>query len=250
VSWLTFADRLMEFPTALLGVALGVVLLPQLSAAQARAEVQTYSSLLDWGLRLVVLLALPCAVALLVFPKPLVAVLYHYGAFSPRDVQQTVVALMGYGVGLMGLVGVKVLAPGFYARQDMRTPVRIAIGMLVLTQLMNLVFVPQLGHAGLALSIGLAALLNALLLLLGLRRQGIYQAQPGWGGFLLRVGMATALLGAGLAWAAQAIDWIAMGQHPTARIGWLALALAVAAVLYFGALALLGLSPRHFVRKG
>jgi len=111
-----------------------------------------------------VLLALPCAVALLVFPKPMVAVLYHYGAFSPRDVQQTVLALMGYGVGLMGLVGVKVLAPGFYARQDMRTPVRIAIGMLVLTQLMNLVFVPRLGHAGLALSIGLAALLNALLL--------------------------------------------------------------------------------------
>ncbi len=250
VSWLTFADRLMEFPTALLGVALGVVLLPQLSAAQARDDGPTYSSLLDWGLRLVVLLALPCAVALLVFPKPMVAVLYHYGAFSPRDVQQTVLALMGYGVGLIGLVGVKVLAPGFYARQDMRTPVRIAIGMLVLTQLMNLVFVPRLGHAGLALSIGLAALLNALLLLLGLRRQGVYQAQPGWGGFMLRVGAATALLGAGLAWAAQAVDWIALGRQPALRIGWLALALGGAALLYFGALALFGLSLRQFVRRG
>ena len=250
VSWLTFADRLMEFPTALLGVALGVVLLPQLSAAQARDEAQTYSALLDWGLRLVVLLALPCAVALLVFPKPMVAALYHYGAFSPRDVDQTVRALMGYGVGLMGLVGVKVLAPGFYARQDVRTPVRIAVGMLVLTQLMNLVFVPQLGHAGLALSIGLAALLNAFLLLLGLRRQGIYQAQPGWAGFLLRVGAATALLGAGLAWAAQGLDWMELGQHPAARVGWLALALTSAALLYFGALALFGLSPRHFVGRG
>jgi len=249
VSWLTFADRLMEFPTALLGVALGVVLLPQLSAAQARDDSRTYSSLLDWGLRLVVLLALPCAVALLVFPKPLVAVLYHYGAFSPRDVQQTVLALMGYGVGLMGLVGVKVLAPGFYARQDMRTPVRIAIGMLVLTQLMNIVFVPRLGHAGLALSIGLAALLNALLLLLGLRRQGIYHAQPGWGGFMLRVGASTALLGAGLAWATQAVDWIALGQQPAVRIGWLALALGSAALVYFGALALFGLSLREFVRR-
>jgi putative peptidoglycan lipid II flippase len=249
VSWLTFADRLMEFPTALLGVALGVVLLPQLSAAQARDDSRTYSSLLDWGLRLVVLLALPCAVALLVFPKPLVTVLYHYGAFSPRDVQQTVLALMGYGVGLMGLVGVKVLAPGFYARQDMRTPVRIAIGMLVLTQLMNIVFVPRLGHAGLALSIGLAALLNALLLLLGLRRQGIYHAQPGWGGFMLRVGASTALLGAGLAWATQAVDWIALGQQPAVRIGWLALALGSAALLYFGALALFGLSLREFVRR-
>jgi putative peptidoglycan lipid II flippase len=249
VSWLTFADRLMEFPTALLGVALGVVLLPQLSAAQALDERERYSSLLDWGLRLVVLLALPCAVALLVFPKPLVTVLYHYGAFSPRDVQQTVLALMGYGVGLMGLVGVKVLAPGFYARQDMRTPVRIAIAMLVLTQLMNLVFVPRLGHAGLALSIGLAALMNALLLLLGLLRQGIYKANPGWGAFMLRTGAATALLGAGLAWAAQAVDWIALSLHPAARIGWLALALCTAALVYFGALVLLGLSPRQFVRR-
>jgi putative peptidoglycan lipid II flippase len=249
VSWLTFADRLMEFPTALLGVALGVVLLPQLSAAQARDDAPTYSALLDWGLRLVVLLALPCAVALLVFPRPLVAVLYHYGAFSPHDVQQTVLALMGYGVGLMGLVGVKVLAPGFYARQDMRTPVRIAIGMLALTQLLNLVLVPRLGHAGLALSIGLAALLNALLLLAGLRRQGVYRARPGWAGFLLRVGAATALLGAGLAWAAQAVDWIALGEQPAVRIGWLALALASAALVYFAALALLGLSLRQFVRR-
>lgn len=249
VSWLTFADRLMEFPTALLGVALGVVLLPQLSAAQSRDEPEVYSALLDWGLRLVVLLALPCAVALLVFPKPMVAALYHYGAFSPRDVDQTVLALMGYGVGLMGLVGVKVLAPGFYARQDMRTPVRIAIGMLTLTQLMNLVFVPRLGHAGLALSIGLAALLNAALLLRGLRRHGVYRAQPGWGGFMWRVGAATALLGAGLAWAAQAVDWVTLGAHPAARIGWLALALASAALLYFGALAAFGLSLRQFVRR-
>jgi putative peptidoglycan lipid II flippase len=249
VSWLTFADRLMEFPTALLGVAMGVVLLPQLSAALARDEPQTYSNLLDWGLRLVLLLALPCAVALLVFAKPMVAVLYHYGAFSARDVQQTVRALMGYGVGLMGLVGVKVLAPGFYAKQDMRTPVRIAIGMLVLTQVLNVAFVPRLGHAGLALSIGLAALLNALLLLRGLRRLGIYRAQPGWAGFALRVGAATAALGLGLAWAAQAIDWIAMGSQPFARIGWLALALASAALLYFGVLAALGLSWRQFARR-
>ena len=249
VSWLTFADRLMEFPTALLGVAMGVVLLPQLSAAQAGGDTAVYSGLLDWGLRLVVLLALPCAMALLVFPKPLVAALYHYGAFSPRDVQQTVLALQGYGVGLMGLVGVKVLAPGFYARQDMRTPVRIAIGMLVLTQLMNLAFVPMFGHAGLALSIGLAALLNALLLLLGLQRQGIYRAQPGWAGFLLRVGAATALLGAGLAWAAQAVDWIELARQPASRIGWLAVALGAAAILYFGALAVFGLSLRQFVRR-
>ena len=127
VSWLSFADLLMEFPTALLGVALGVVLLPQLSAAQAQGQSDQYTGLLDWGLRLLVLLALPCAVALIVFAQPLVAVLYHRGAFSADDVRQTVTALMGYGVGLMGIVAVKVLAPGFYARQDIRTPVKIAI---------------------------------------------------------------------------------------------------------------------------
>ncbi len=249
VSWLTFADRLMEFPTALLGVALGVVLLPQLSAAQAIDDKGGYSSLLDWGLRLVVLLALPCAMALIVFPKPLVASLYNYGAFGARDVEQTVFALMGYGVGLMGLVGVKVLAPGFYARQDIRTPVRIAIAMLVLTQLMNLAFVPWIGHAGLALSIGVAALCNALLLLIGLRVKGIYTPMPGWAGFGLRVGAATAAMGAGLAWAAQAIDWVGYGAQPMLRIGVLALSLAAAAALYFGALFALGLPLRQFIRR-
>ena len=249
VSWLTFADRLMEFPTALLGVALGVVLLPQLSAAQATDDMGRYSGLLDWGLRLVVLLALPCAMALIVFTKPLVATLYNYGAFSARDVEQTVHALMGYGVGLMGLVGVKVLAPGFYARQDIRTPVRIAIAMLILTQLMNLVFVPRLGHAGLALSIGVAALCNALLLLIGLRRKGVYLPMPGWVGFGLRVGAATALMGAGLSWVAQAVDWVAYGAQPMVRIGLLALSLAAAAIVYFGALLALGLPLRQFMRR-
>ncbi|MEO7151067.1 MAG: murein biosynthesis integral membrane protein MurJ, partial [Burkholderiaceae bacterium] len=127
VSWLFYADRLMEFPTGLLGVALGVVLIPQLSSAQGRGDFAAYSGLLDWGLRLVLLLALPCAVALLVFPHALVGALFQRGAFNAHDVAQTVSALRGYGVGLVGLIAVKILAPGFYARQDVRTPVRIAV---------------------------------------------------------------------------------------------------------------------------
>ena len=249
VSWLTYADRLMEFPTALLGVALGVVLLPQLSAAQARDDRQSYSDMLDWGLRMLVLLALPCAVALLVFPKALVAVLFHYGQFQPQDVAQTTRALMGYGVGLMGLVGVKVLAPGFYARQDIRTPVRIAIVMLFATQVMNALFVPQLGHAGLALSIGLAALVNAGWLLVGLVRGGHYRPLPGWGLFLLRVGLACLALGALLAWAATAIDWIGLQAQWGLRAGWMAAVLGGAALLYFAVLGLCGLRPRHFRRR-
>jgi putative peptidoglycan lipid II flippase len=249
VSWLTYADRLMEFPTALLGVAMGVVLLPQLSAAQAQGDTARYSALLDWGLRLVVLLALPCAVALMVFPQPLVAVLYHYGHFSAEDVRQTVIALMGYGAGLMGLVGIKVLAPGFYAKQDIRTPVRIAITVLVLTQVLNAVFVPWLGHAGLALSIGLAALVNAGWLLTGLRRRGSYQPAAGWGGFGARVLVGCAVLGGWLAWAAHAIDWIGLRAQPGWRVLILAGVLAAAAAGYFVVLLLLGVNLREFARR-
>ncbi len=250
VSWLTYADRLMEFPTALLGVALGVVLMPQLSAAQASGDAVRYSALLDWGLRLTLLLALPCAVALLVFAQPMVAVLFHHGAFQASDVQSTVTALMGYGVGLMGLIGVKILAPGFYARQDVRTPVRIAITVLVLTQLMNLITVPLLGHAGLALSIGLGALVNAGWLFAGLRRSGGYQPQAGWAGFALRVLGATLLLGGVLATSAQLIDWIGLQSHPWLRAGWLALSLGGAALIYFGALAIGGIRIHQFAQRG
>lgn len=250
VSWLTYADRLMEFPTALLGVALGVVLLPQLAAARAGHDADTFSGLLDWGLRLVVMLALPCAVALLVFPQALIAVLFHYGAFQAADVTQTVRALMGYGVGLLGLIAIKILAPGFYAREDVRTPMRVAVAALVLTQAMNLFLVPWLGHAGLALSIGLAALFNAGTLLVLLRRRGIYRPAPGWGAFGLRVALATAALGLALAAAARGIDWIGLQAHPAQRAGWIALVLAGVAALYFALLHLSGLKLRQFVRRG
>jgi putative peptidoglycan lipid II flippase len=241
---------LMEFPTALLGVALSVVLIPQLSSAQGRGDMQAYSGLLDWGLRLVVMLALPCSVALLVFAQPLVAVLFHRGAFTAADVAQTVAALMGYGVGLMGLVGVKILAPGFYARQDIRTPVMIAVVVLVLTQLLNLALVPIYAHAGLALSIGLGALVNAVWLFVGLRRAGAYAPAPGWPVFLLRVGGATSLLGGLLWYADQHIDWIGLHAHSGQRTAWLAACLVGAAVVYFGSLLAMGLHFRQFLRRG
>jgi len=250
VSWLDWASRLMEFPTGLLGVALGVVLIPQLSAANARQDAAAYSGLLDWGLRLVMLLALPCSIALLVFPTALISVLFHHGAFDALAVRQSSTALMGYGVGLMGLVGVKILAPGFYARQDTRTPVKIAVAVLVLTQLMNVVFVPFLGHVGLALSISVGAMINALWLFIGLKRVGAYTPEPGWGAFSLRVAFATALLGALLWWAEHHINWLDLGDRQLQRIGWTALCLGGAALLYFGTLRLSGLNFRQFMRRG
>jgi putative peptidoglycan lipid II flippase len=250
VSWLTYADRLMEFPTALLGVALGVVLLPQLSAAKGRQDNAGFSDMLDWGLRLVVLLALPCALALLLFPAGLVAVLYHYGAFTASDLAMTSRALQGYGVGLLGLVAIKVLAPAFYARQDIRTPVKIAVGVLVATQLMNLVLVPWLGHAGLALSIGLGALVNAGLLLTGLLRSGVFQPRPGWKRFAWQLLAANAVLGAALFAAAHQVDWVGLQAQWGLRVGAMAAVLAGVALMYFAVLALLGMRPAQFARRG
>jgi putative peptidoglycan lipid II flippase len=250
VSWLTYADRLMEFPTALLGVALGIVLLPQLSAAQARQDAEGYSELLDWGLRLTVMLALPCALALLIFPVGLVTVLYHYGRFGAADVASTVLALRGYGVGLLGLIAIKVLAPAYYARADIATPVRIAIAVLVATQALNLLLVPLLGHAGLALSIGLGALVNAGLLLGGLLRKGLFAPRPGWIGYGFKLALANLALGAALAWAAQGIDWIGLRGQWAQRAVAVAGVLGGVALLYFAILAACGLRPRHFVRRG
>jgi putative peptidoglycan lipid II flippase len=249
VSWLNSADRLMEFPTALLGVALGVVLMPQLAAARAGGDQDRYSGMLDWGLRLVVLLAVPSSIALLVFPTPLVATLFHYGAFKDSDVTQVAWALAGYGTGLVGLVAIKVLAPGYYASHDMKTPMRIAIASLIITQLLNLALVPVFRHAGLALSIGIGALVNAGLLLAGLLRRKTFRPSPGWGRFALQVLAAGALLGVFLMWAGQAFPWVAWHAEPLRRAGMLALLLAGAAAIYFGALLAAGVKLRQFVTR-
>jgi putative peptidoglycan lipid II flippase len=248
VSWLSYADRLMEFPTAMLGVALGVVLMPQLASAKASQDTGRYSAMLDWGLRGVVLLAVPSALGLLCLATPIVAGLYHYGAFTAHDVAQTTLALMGYGVGLLGLVAIKVLAPGFYASQDIKTPVKVAVGVLLLTQLFNLILVPWLAHAGLALSIGLGAWVNAVWLGWGLRRRGHYRPEPGWGRFLAQVGVAGAVLTAWLWWANRHWDWVALQAQPGWRLLALAGVLALAVLIYFTVLRVAGLKWRAFVR--
>ena len=249
VSWLSYADRLMEFPTALLGVALGVVLMPQLAAANASGNAKDYSALLDWGLRIVVLLAVPCAVALLLFSQPLVAVLFHYKAFTAFDVAQTALALQGWGVGLVGIIAIKVLAPGYYARQDIKTPVRIAIAVLVITQLLNWALVPIFKHAALSLSIGLGAGINAVWLLVGLRMQKSYQPQPGWLRFLLQVIVGAVVLAVFLGWAAQSFQWLEMPGQALQRIGGVAAVVLGAGVLYLRTVSLLGLNLRQFLRR-
>ncbi len=248
VSWMSYAERLMEFPTAMLGVALGVVLTPRLVAAKASGDDATYSAMIDWGLRLVILLAMPCTVALLLFSKPLVATLFHYGVFTSNDVKQVATPLMGYGVGLIGLIAIKILAPGFYASQDIKTPVKIAIAVLIITQLLNLALVPLFAHAGLALAIGIGALINALWLLIGLIKRGSYQPLPGWGKFIAQVVFASALLGVLLWWSASYFDWTALRSDIFKRIVTLAGVLISSAAIYLIALMASGVEIKTLLK--
>jgi putative peptidoglycan lipid II flippase len=248
-AWLYYADRLMEFPSALLGVALATVLVPTLSKAFAEQRSDDYARMLDWGLRLVCLIALPAALGLGLLADGLIAVLFQGGRFGARDVAMTASALVGYAVGLLGLIAVKILAPGFYAQQDIKTPVKIAVGVLVATQVANLALVPWLAHAGLAWSISLGALANAALLYAGLRRRGIYVPQPGWGVFAGKLLIALLLLATLLWFAGREIDWIALHDRWLLRLGLLAGVIATAIGLYFGTLLALGFRPRDFVLR-
>src|SRR5262245_25539409 len=248
VSWLYYADRLMELPAGMLGVALGTILLPSLSKYHADANRAEYSRLLDWGLRITVLLAVPAAAALAVLALPLIAALFHYGRFSTEDAWMTRQALMAYSVGLIGIIMVKILAPGFYARQNIVTPVKIGILTLFATQALNLALVAPLKHAGLALSISLAACLNAALLYRGLRRSGAYTPVPGWPVFLLKVGASVGFMAVVLfTTMGEASWWLAAGWQKKipAVIGLVLLGGAV----YGGCLFAFGFRPRDFSRR-
>jgi len=249
VSWLSFADRLMEFPTALIGVAIGTVLLPTLSKAHADKNATQYSAFLDWGLRVVLFLGLPAAVCMILMADAMVATLFQYGAFNANDVAQTQTAVMAYSVGLIGLLMIKILAPGFYGKQDIKTPVKIAIAVLLCTQAFNLILVPWLKHAGLALSIGLGACINAAALYIGLRKRHIYRPSSGWLLFLLRIAVALAALAVCLGWLGSQVNWVDGSLSIFARAGWLALTLCGGGVVYLAVLFILGLRMQDFMRK-
>ncbi|WP_313651167.1 murein biosynthesis integral membrane protein MurJ [Pseudomonas soli] len=248
VSWMYYADRLMELPSGVLGVALGTILLPTLAKTYANQDREEYSRILDWGLRLCFLLVLPCTLALGILAEPLTVALFQYGKFSAFDAAMTQRALVAYSVGLMAIILVKVLAPGFYAQQNIRTPVKIAVFTLVCTQLLNLALVGPLAHAGLALAISLGACLNAGLLYWKLRSQQLFQPQPGWTMFLLKLVLAVGLMSGVLLLGMHYMPAWEQGNmlERFVRLG----ALIVAGVVtYFGCLYLCGFRPRHFARK-
>ena len=245
VTWLSFADRLMEFPTALLGVALGSVLLPSLSASFAKNDLVRYNALLDNGLRLVVLMAIPAAAGLGLMAEALVAFLYQGKNFLVFDVHQTSLAVMGYSFGLLGLIAIKILAPAFYARKDIRTPVKVAAVSLVCVQLCNIVFVPLFAHAGLALSVGVGSCVNAATLLVILIRRGQYRPIAGWVSWFARIIVATLAMSAAIIFLQQGVDWAGMQSEWLKRAGLVLLYIVAALIVYFGLLVAMGLRPRH-----
>lgn len=187
VSWLYYSDRLLEFPLGVLGVALATVILPSLSQKHAKASTAEFSATLDWAMRLAIIITVPAAVGLAVLAEPILITLFQYDAFRPEDVHMSSLSLVAYAIGLPAFIAVKVLAPGYYARQDTKTPVKIAIAAMVSNMVLNLVFVGLLllqgfegPHAGLALASSVAAYLNAALLYYGLRKRQVYTPDRGW----------------------------------------------------------------------
>ncbi len=249
VAWLYYADRLSELPLGAFGIAIGTVILPSLSRLHAGEDHQSFAATLDWALRMVLLVGIPAALALGVLATPLIAGLFFYGAMTERAVQQSAAALEAYALGVLAFMLVKVLAPGFYARQDMKTPVRIAITCMLANMAFNLMLVWPLQHVGLALATSLSSLLNAFLLFWGLYRTGVFRPEPGWGQFLLRLaGGCLAMLGAVLWLNVPDRQWFAWDW---AQRAWHLALLVGAGVLAFAAsLWLLGLRGRHLRHPG
>ncbi len=256
VSWLYYSDRLVEFPLGVFGIALATVILPSLSQKHAEADPQAFARTLDWGMRWVFLIGTPAAVGLILLAAPMLATLFQYGEFTAHSVEMAALSLMAYGVGLLGFMLVKVLAPGFFARQDTKTPVRIGIVAMVANMGLNLLFVVPMAmagaegpHAGLALATAIAAFINAGLLFRRLRRSGVLVAQPGWGRFVLRLLFANLAMALPLWWLRGPLEqWLAWGAMDRALhlSGLIVLGIAI----YFVALWLVGVRPRMLLGRG
>jgi len=244
VSWLYYSDRLAELPLGVFGIAIATVILPSLSRKHAEASPEKFSQMLDWALRMVMLIGVPAAVALIVLSKPLLTTLFHYGAMTERDVEMASMSLQAYGLGLLAFMLIKVLAPGYFSRQDTKTPVKIAVIAMVANMVFNLALIFPLAHAGLALATALSAFLNAGLLLRGLLKQGFYGFAPGWGRWIFQLSAANIAMGVLLYYFAPAAsDWLAAGLWD--RVTWMALLVVGGGVVYAVVLIALGLRPQH-----
>jgi putative peptidoglycan lipid II flippase len=253
IAWLYYADRLVEFPLGVFSIALATVILPGLAAQHAAQDPRRFATTLDWAVKLTTVIVLPATVALLILAGPLTVVIFHYGKFDAHDVRMSTLALMAYSIGLFGFSMVKVLAPGYFARQDTRTPVRIGIRSLMLSMGLNVVVVLPLAflypdrpglHALLALNTGIGAWFNATMLYRGLRQQQVLTHSTGWRRTLWQVLAGNLAMGAFL-WllAGDTQRWLEMGALQ--RVGWMAILVIGGGGIYFGVLYLFGMRLQH-----
>jgi putative peptidoglycan lipid II flippase len=245
ISWLYYSDRLMEFPVGILAVGLGTVILPNLSRNHSEKSPQAFSDTLDWALRVTLLLGIPSAIGLLLLAGPMLATLFYSDAFNEDDVRMATLSLMAYSPGLLAIMLIKILAPGFYARQDTRTPVRIGIIAMVSNMVFNIILVFPLAHAGLALATTLSSSLNAYLLYRGLRKDRVLMPHKGWLSQLLKALVAGVLMGGFLIWGVGDVEfWLEVDFWR--RIQYLVFWIGCAAGIYFLALLAMGVRPSHF----
>lgn len=248
ISWLYYADRLVEFPLGVFGIAIATVILPSLSARYAESEPDKFKHTLDWGLRLSFLIGMPATVGLIMLSGPLLITIFQYGEFDAHDVSMSQWALIAYSLGLLGFIYVKVLSPGFFARQDTKTPMKIAIITMVVKLVITLALVVTMiqlsyeaPHVGLALATGLSAILQSWLLYRGLRKEGVYEPGPGWLLFFMRIMLACLIMGGVLFWGIESNEqWISMSLY--ARAFELTIWVLVGAATYLGTLLMTGLN--------
>ncbi len=243
VSWLYYSDRLLEFPLGVFGIALATALLPTLSSFFLVKDARGFSDTLDWALRWVLLIGLPATVGLVVLATPMVSTLYFRGEFQPFDVVMTTRSVIAFAIGLVAFVMVKVLAPGFYARENTRTPVAIAMVAVAVNIVVSLLLFRVLGHVGLAAATSVAAFVNAALLLYCLVRAGIYSMGPGWPAFALKIIFASVLMGIVIRWSAGSPDgWLAISTGQ--RIVKLTASIVIGIVTYFSVILACGIRPQ------
>ncbi|WP_166259079.1 murein biosynthesis integral membrane protein MurJ [Marinobacter salicampi] len=245
VSWLYYSDRLAELPLGVFGIAIATVILPNLSRKHAAESKDQFAATLDWAIRAVLLIGLPAAVALMLLAEPLIATLFYYGEVTARDVAMSAQSLRAYSAGLLAFMLIKVLAPGFFARQDTKTPVKIGIIAMVANMIFNLILVFPLAHAGLALATSISAWLNATLLWRGLHKQGAWKAQPGWLKFFVQLGLANIALIATVVYLAPPLsEWLAADGIKRATD--MAVLVVAGGAVYFVTLVLSGVRLKHF----
>lgn len=244
VSWLYYADRLNNLPMGVFAIAIGVVILPALSGKHADQDAAAFSKTLDWAVRMVLLIAMPAAVALMLLAQPLMATIFYHGAITEYDIGKMMIALQAYASGLLAFMMIKVFAPGYYARQDTKTPVKIGIQAMVVNMVLNLALVGPFQHVGLAMATALSSYYNFFMLYWGLRKQGVYQPQSGWVRLILIVLLANGLMGA--------VVYLLMGDpdqwllwDTLKRIGWMAGIVVAGVVVYALVLFVAGLRLRH-----